>query len=130
MFSKAFPVRNGPRFSKLAFHLDWERREMRCPNDVVLPFTPGGKVQFPAEVCAGCPLRERCTTDERLLAELRARQQTPSHCPAHQPHCPRGGGMSGGQAAAEPGVVAVDESCGLVPSIGPSLFSGRTRIQA
>jgi len=87
VFCKAFPVRNGPRFSKLEFQLDWERREMRCPNDVVLPFTPGGKVQFPAEVCAGCPLREQCTTsrqgrsvqvhpDERLLAELRARQQT------------------------------------------------------
>jgi len=88
VFCKAFPVRNGPRFTKLAFQLDWERREMRCPNEVVLPFTPGGKVQFPAGVCGGCPLREQCTTsrqgrsvqvhpDERLLAELRARQQTP-----------------------------------------------------
>jgi Transposase DDE domain len=84
VFCKAFPVRNGSRFSKLAFQLDWERREMRCPNDVVHPFTPGGKVQFPAEVCAACPLREQCTTsrrgrsvhvhpDERLLAELRTR---------------------------------------------------------
>lgn len=88
VFCKAFPVRNGTRFSKLAFQLDWERREMRCPNDVVLPFTPGGKVQFPAGVCGGCPLREQRTTsrqgrsvqihpDERLLIELRARQQTP-----------------------------------------------------
>jgi DDE family transposase len=62
---------------------------MRCPNDVVVPFTPGGKVQFPAEVCGGCPLRQQCTTsrqgrsvqihpDERLLAELRTRQQTPA----------------------------------------------------
>jgi hypothetical protein len=44
-------------------------------------------VQFPAEVCAGCPLRVQCTTstrgrsvqihpDERLLVELRARQLT------------------------------------------------------
>src|SRR6266511_3920645 len=87
VFCKAFPVRNGPRFSKVEFQLDWDRREMRCPNDVVLPFTPGGKVQFPAEVCGGCPLRQQCTTsrqgrsvqvhpDERLLVELRARQQT------------------------------------------------------
>jgi Transposase DDE domain len=53
-----------------------------------MPFTAGGKVQFPAEACQACPLRERCTSsprgrsvqihpDERLLVELRARQQTP-----------------------------------------------------
>jgi Transposase DDE domain len=53
-----------------------------------MPFVPGGRVQFPATVCAGCPLRTRCTTstrgrsvqihpDERLLAEFRAAQQTP-----------------------------------------------------
>jgi hypothetical protein len=88
VFCKAFPVRNGSRFSKVEFQLDWERREMRCPNDVVLPFTPGGKVQFPPEVCGRCPLQQQCTTsrqgrsvqvhpDERLLVELRARQQTP-----------------------------------------------------
>jgi hypothetical protein len=49
---------------------------------------PGGVVQFPAEMCAACPLRERCTTslhgrsvsihpDERLLWELRKLQLTP-----------------------------------------------------
>jgi transposase len=54
-----------------------------------MPFVPGGKVQFPAAVCAACPLRIQCTTsihgrsvqihpDERLLAELRAAQQTPN----------------------------------------------------
>ena len=53
-----------------------------------MPFTPGGKVQFPATVCQACPLRTQCTTstrgrsvqihpDERLLAELRTRQLTP-----------------------------------------------------
>ena len=88
VFCKAFPVRNGPRFSKVEFQLDWERLEMRCPNDVVLPFSPGSTVQFPAQVCGHCALRERCTTsrdgrsvqvhpDERLLVELRTRQQTP-----------------------------------------------------
>jgi len=52
-----------------------------------MPFALGGKVQFPAEVCAVCPLRVQCTTstrgrsvqihpDERLLVELRARQLT------------------------------------------------------
>jgi hypothetical protein len=45
-------------------------------------------VQSPAQACAACPLRSQCTTstwgrsvqihpDERLLAELRAAQQTP-----------------------------------------------------
>ena len=53
-----------------------------------MAFTPGGKVKFPAQTCQSCPLRAQCTTstrgrsvqihpDEPLLAELRARQQTP-----------------------------------------------------
>ena len=52
-----------------------------------MPFVPGGVVQFPAEICQACPLRERCTTsrngrsvsihpDEALLCELRERQLT------------------------------------------------------
>jgi transposase len=88
IFCKAFPVRNGPRFTKTAFGLDFDRGELTCPAGVALPFALGGKVQFPAEVCAACPLRTQCTTstrgrsvqihpDERLLVELRARQQTP-----------------------------------------------------
>jgi Transposase DDE domain/Transposase domain (DUF772) len=89
IFCKAFPVRNGPRFAKPAFTLDFDQHLVTCPNSVTMPFVPGGKVQFPAEVCAGCPLRVQCTTstrgrsvqihpDERLLAELRAAQQTPT----------------------------------------------------
>jgi transposase len=88
VFCKAFPVRNGPRFAKPAFHLDFDQGMLTCPNRVTVAFVPGGKVQFPAEVCAACPLRAQCTTsirgrsvqihpDERLLVELRARQQTP-----------------------------------------------------
>jgi hypothetical protein len=88
IFCKAFPVRNGPRFAKTAFQLDFDRGLLTCPNSVTMPFTPGGKVQFPAPTCQGCPLRAQCTTsirgrsvqihpDEALLAELRARQQTP-----------------------------------------------------
>jgi hypothetical protein len=53
-----------------------------------MAFQPGGKVQFPAQACRVCPLRDQCTTsprgrsvqihpDERLLVELRAAQQTP-----------------------------------------------------
>jgi hypothetical protein len=88
VFCKAFPVRNGPRFAKPAFQLDFDRGLLTCPNGVTVAFTLGGRVQFPAEVCAGCPLRAQCTTsargrsvqihpDERLLVELRAAQQTP-----------------------------------------------------
>jgi hypothetical protein len=88
VFCKAFPVRNGPRFAKPAFTLDFDHGLLTCPNHVTVAFTPGGKVQFPARVCAACPLRPQCTTsargrsvqihpDERLLVELRAAQQTP-----------------------------------------------------
>ena len=85
---KAWPVRQGPHFAKTAFTLDWATQTLTCPNACRLPFTPGGAVHFPAETCAACPLRDRCTTsargrsvtihpDERLLQELRERQQTP-----------------------------------------------------
>jgi Transposase DDE domain len=88
VFCKAFPVRNGPRFAKPAFTMDFDHGLLTCPNHVIMPFVPGGKVQFPAEVCQQCPLRQQCTTstrgrsvqihpDERLLIELRAAQQTP-----------------------------------------------------
>jgi transposase len=88
IYCKAWPVRRGPHFAKTAFTLDWDTHTLTCPNAVRLPFTPGGTVQFPADICAACPLRARCTTsrhgrsvaihpDERLLQELRARQQTP-----------------------------------------------------
>ncbi|BAY67090.1 putative transposase (plasmid) [Calothrix brevissima NIES-22] len=52
-----------------------------------LPFSVGGKVQFPKHICATCPARERCTTsktgrsvsihpDEPLFRELQQRQLT------------------------------------------------------
>jgi hypothetical protein len=85
VFCKAFPVRNGPRFAKPAFTLDFDHGLLTCPNNITMPFSPGGKVQFPAQAC---PLRAQCTTstrgrsvqihpDERLLVELRTAQQTP-----------------------------------------------------
>jgi len=87
IYCKAWPVRNGSRFLKTAFELDWEQQRIRCPNQQEMPFEPGGTVHFPAEVCAACPLRERCTSsphgrsvsihpDEALLGELRQRQLT------------------------------------------------------
>jgi transposase len=103
---KAWPVRNGPYFPKTAFTLDWQQQTLRCPNDVELPFQPGRAVHFPADTCAACPKRSRCTSsssgrsvrlhpEERLFAELRQRQLTPlgraklrervgaEHAPAH-----------------------------------------------
>jgi hypothetical protein len=87
IYCKAWPVRNGDRFPKTAFSLDWSCQVLCCPNGVQMPFTPGGVVHFPAATCAACPLRQRCTAsprgrsvsihpDERLLEELRQWQLT------------------------------------------------------
>lgn len=89
IFCTAWPVRNGERFPKTAFALDWESGTLRCPNDVTVPLRVGAVVHFPPHVCAACPLRARCTTsahgrsvtihpDERLLVELRERQRSPT----------------------------------------------------
>jgi len=86
IYCKAWPVRNGDRFPKTAFNLDFEQGTMRCPNKVSIPFQLGKVVHFPEDTCAVCPLRLQCTTsshgrsvsihpDERLLVELRQRQQ-------------------------------------------------------
>jgi len=124
IFCKAFPVRNGPRFAKPAFTLDFDKGLLTCPNSVTLAFTPGGKVQFPAQVCAACPLRTQCTTstrgrsvqihpDERLLAELRAAQRTPQGGPG----CASGSRsstpwpMSAAGRAAAPAMLASAKTC-------------------
>jgi len=88
VYCKAWRVHNAGRFTKTDFRVDFDSGQLTCPNDVVMPFTPGRSVQFPKAVCAACPLRVRCTTsssgrsvaihpDEALLVELRQRQQTP-----------------------------------------------------
>jgi hypothetical protein len=89
IYCKAWPVHSGPTFPKTAFVIDWAAGTVRCPGGVVVPCVAGETAQFPAERCAACPLRAQCTTsargrslalhpDERLLAELRARQRTPA----------------------------------------------------
>lgn len=89
IYCKAWQVSNTQRFAKTAFVLDWDNGTICCPNQVILPFTLGSKVQFPAAVCAACPLKERCTTsaqgrsvsihpDEPLFRELQQRQSTPA----------------------------------------------------
>jgi hypothetical protein len=88
IYCKAWPVREGKRFHKQMFTLDWNRQIIRCPAEQEMPFAPGGVVHFPQEGCALCPLKAQCTTsakgrsvsihsDEALLIELRERQQTP-----------------------------------------------------
>jgi Transposase DDE domain/Transposase domain (DUF772) len=88
IYCKAWPVRNGDRYAKTAFTLDWEAGTISCPNQVRIAFQPGSTVHFPEQECQHCPLRERCTTsasgrsvkihpDERLLQELQQRQVTP-----------------------------------------------------
>jgi len=95
---KAWPVRNGNHFDKSAFTLDWDTGLIHCPNQITVPFQVGKVVHFPADICTSCPLRDseallrsadRCTDsrtgrsvsihpDEKLLQELRERQQTPA----------------------------------------------------
>jgi transposase len=87
IYCKAWPVRNGDRFAKTAFTLDWAAGRLHCPAGASVPFALGTTVRFPAPLCRSCLLQERCTRsahgrsvhihpDERLLAELRARQLT------------------------------------------------------
>lgn len=88
IIAKPWPIRNGDRFPKTDFPLDWTSRTLRCPAGQVRPVTPGTIVRFPAETCTACALRTQCTTsahgrsvaihsDERLLAELRTLQHSP-----------------------------------------------------
>jgi hypothetical protein len=65
VFCKAWRVRNGPRFAKTDFTLDFDRGQLVCPAGQLMAFTPAGKVQFPAAVCQACPLRTQCTTSAR-----------------------------------------------------------------
>lgn len=87
IFCKAWPVRNGELFEKTAFILDWDKWEIKCPNQITIPFAPAKVVKFPPQECAICPLQQRCTTsktsrsisihpDEALMQELRERQST------------------------------------------------------
>jgi Transposase DDE domain len=55
VFCKAFPVRNGPRFAKPAFTLDFDQGLLTCPNSVTMPFAPGGKVGVPRPGLPGLP---------------------------------------------------------------------------
>lgn len=59
IFCKAWRVKNGDRFDKTAFVLNWEQQKITCPNEVTLNFEPGKSVRFPKEKCQECPLNSQ-----------------------------------------------------------------------
>jgi IS5 family transposase len=90
--AKAPPVQNSSGgFPKSAFTIDLQRGTVVCPAGVTTTRVvkrPGrARFQFPAHVCAACPLREACTSSprgrsvnigpyEELLVEARIAQRT------------------------------------------------------
>lgn len=85
------PVNTGGRFAKSEFVIDLGLEQVTCPAGTTTPIRRGrkgtGTATFGA-VCAGCPLREQCTTAaagrqinvgayEARLAAARARQAHP-----------------------------------------------------
>jgi len=85
------PANSGGRFSKNEFEIDLEREGVTCPAGNTAPIRRGtngaGTASF-GPACAGCPLREQCTTaaagrhisvgvHEEQLAAARARQRHP-----------------------------------------------------
>jgi len=85
------PANSGGRFSKNEFEIDLEREGVTCPAGNTAPIrrgTNGGGTASFGPACAGCPLREQCTTaaagrhisvgvHEEQLAAARARQRHP-----------------------------------------------------
>lgn len=85
------PANCGGRFSKNEFDIDLEQDSVTCPAGNTAPIRRGtngaGSASF-GPACAGCPLRDQCTTaaagrtisvgvHEQQLAAARARQQHP-----------------------------------------------------
>jgi hypothetical protein len=86
---KPWVAHNGERFPKQAFVIDVHAATVTCPAQQVVPIRPSRlTVQFPAETCRTCQLREACTTappgrsitlhpQEALLQTLHATAHTP-----------------------------------------------------
>jgi len=85
------PANSGGGFSKNEFDIDLEQESVTCPAGRTAPIRRGtdgaGTASF-GPACAGCPLREQCTTaasgrnisvgvHEEQLAAARARQRDP-----------------------------------------------------
>ena len=87
------PVAAGGRYSKDAFQIDLPNGLVTCPAGHAAPMRPaaanGGRTVRFGELCAGCPLAERCTASktgrtiyigpyEQQLTRARARQADPA----------------------------------------------------
>jgi hypothetical protein len=89
LHAKPWTAKNGARFPKHAFAIRLADGIVECPAQQTAPILPGrSMVQFAAETCRACALREACTTaaagrsvslhpQEALLQQLRATMQTP-----------------------------------------------------
>jgi DDE family transposase/transposase-like protein DUF772 len=88
LHAKPWTTRNGERFPKHAFTIRLAEGVVECPAHQTAPIVPGhSAVQFAADTCRACTLRDACTTaaggrsislhpQEALLQELRTTMQT------------------------------------------------------
>ena len=58
---KPFPLRNGGRFTKKDFKLDFVTGTVTCPAGNSRPMEPGHTVRFGRADCDECTVREQCT---------------------------------------------------------------------
>ena len=89
-------ARAGAGFDRTAFHIDWDRKQVRCPQGhpsaswsaCTQRGTQAVVVKFPAQVCQACPVRDQCTTTRRGGRQLTLRpreiQQALDHARAEQ----------------------------------------------
>jgi hypothetical protein len=89
LHTKPWTAKNGDRFPKHAFAIRLADGLVECPAQQIAPILPGrARVQFAAETCRACVLRDACTTaadgrsvslhpQEPLLQQLRTTMQTP-----------------------------------------------------
>jgi Transposase DDE domain/Transposase domain (DUF772) len=93
----------GDRFAKDRFDIDLADGMVTCPAGVrvaIVATRDGGGLASFGPACAGCPLRQRCTTSkagrqvrvgphEALLAAARARQRDPAWWADYRAHRPK-----------------------------------------
>ena len=143
------PVAAGGRFAKDRFDIDLDADTVRCPAGNTAPIVRdsngAGTAAF-GTVCAGCPLREQCTTaragrtisvgvHEAALVAARARQQQPDWVAdyrATRPKVERKFGhlmrrKHGGRRARVRGTTKIAADFALLAAGGQPGTAGRTR---
>jgi Transposase DDE domain len=73
VFCKTFPVRNGPRFTKTAFGLDFDRGELTCPAGVAMPLRWAARCSSPPRFAPAA----RCASSAPPAPEGAACRSTP-----------------------------------------------------